>query len=131
MKIALANLPFAGTITGALERLESALDFVPLLGLPTTFDKMPRCWTDPRNSIHEKAAMCRAAENNIFIAAVNYALPASQTTSAVIAPDGSQIAHQPYEQEGILVVDIDPADATGLLAARYRPADHHEIPVLA
>lgn len=97
--------------------------FMPHLGMPTGWDEPPHVWADPRNSFHEKAAMCRAAENTIYIAAVNYALADSETTSAVINPDGTLLAHQPYGVPGILVVDIDLAKATGLLARRYVPID--------
>jgi hypothetical protein len=51
---------------------------------------------------------------------VNCASNGSPSTSAVIGPDGVAIAWQPYGKEGLLVVDIDTAKATGLLAARYR-----------
>ena len=42
------------------------------------------------------------------------------TTSAVVGPDGTLIAYQPYGQAGLLVADIDLALATGLLASRLR-----------
>ncbi|MEO1496926.1 MAG: carbon-nitrogen hydrolase family protein [Planctomycetota bacterium] len=81
-------------------------------------------WTrfaDPANTFHEKAMLCRAAENTCYFASVNCALPGASTTSAVIDPEGVLIAHQPYGEEGILVAEIDPAAATGLLAKRLRP----------
>jgi predicted amidohydrolase len=77
----------------------------------------------PANTFHEKAALCRAAENTCFFATVNYASEGSPTTSAVVRPDGTLQCHQPYGEEGLLVADIDTAQATGLLAARYRPLD--------
>lgn len=80
----------------------------------------PRHWADPANSFHEKAAMCRAAENSIFFATVNYAIDGSSTTSAVIDPDGALVACQARGEVGLLVVDIDPRAATGLLARRLR-----------
>ena len=80
----------------------------------------PQTFGDPANTFHEKAALCRAAENTIFFATVNCASEGSGTTSAVIAPDGSVIAWQPYGKPGLLVADIDLADATGLLASRLR-----------
>jgi predicted amidohydrolase len=51
---------------------------------------------------------------------VNCASPGSQTTSAVVRPDGTLLSYQPYGQEGLLVADIDIAAATGLLASRYK-----------
>ncbi len=81
----------------------------------------PRGYADPAGSFHEKAALCRAAENTIFYATVNCALAGSATTSAFIDPCGGLIAFQPYGQEGLLVADLDLARATGLLAGRLRP----------
>ena len=83
----------------------------------------PTTFADPANSFHEKALLCRAAENTCYVASVNYASPGSPTTSAVVRPDGTLLAHQPYGVEGLLAADIDPAAATGLLAARYKPTD--------
>ena len=65
--------------------------------------------------------MCRAAENTCFFATVNYASAGSPTTSAVVRPDGTVLRYQPYGEEGLLVADIDITEATGLLAARYKP----------
>jgi predicted amidohydrolase len=83
----------------------------------------PSRFADPANTFHEKAALCRAAENTCFFASVNYASAGSPTTSAVVRPDGTLQCHQPYGEEGLLVADIDIAQATGLLAGRYRPLD--------
>jgi predicted amidohydrolase len=81
----------------------------------------PSLFADPANSFHEKAALCRAAENTCYFATVNYASDGSPTTSAVVRPDGTLLSYQPYGKEGLLVADIDLAAATGLLAARYKP----------
>lgn len=37
-----------------------------------------------------------------------------------VRPDGTLLVHQPYGEEGLLVADIDLAEATGLLAKRCR-----------
>ncbi len=81
----------------------------------------PSSFADPANSFHEKAALCRAAENTCFFATVNYASAGSPTTSAVVRPDGTLLAYQPYGKRGLLLADIDIAEATGLLAARCKP----------
>ena len=81
----------------------------------------PSRFADPASSFHEKAALCRAAENTCFFATVNYASAGSPTTSAVVRPDGTVLRYQPYGEEGLLVADIDITEATGLLAARYKP----------
>jgi predicted amidohydrolase len=82
----------------------------------------PTSFADPRNSFHEKAVLCRAAENTCYVATVNVASTGSPTTSAVVRPDGTLLCYQPYGVEGLLLADIDLAAATGLLAARYRSA---------
>lgn len=82
---------------------------------------LPSGFADPRNSFHEKALLCRAAENTCFIASVNNAIPGASTTSAFIAPDGTLLTHQPYGQAGLLIADLDLSLATGLLAHRLRP----------
>ena len=81
----------------------------------------PKTFADEKNSFHEKAVLCRAAENTCFVASVNYASEGSPTTSVVARPDGTVLAWQPYGKEGLLLVDVDTAEATGLLASRYRP----------
>jgi predicted amidohydrolase len=80
----------------------------------------PSSFADPANSFHEKAALCRAAENTCYFATVNYASAGSPTTSAVVRPDGTLLSYQPYGKEGLLVTDIDINAATGLLAARCK-----------
>ncbi len=80
----------------------------------------PATFADPRNSFHEKAALCRAAENTCFFATVNYASAGSPTTSAFVRPDGTLLSFQPYGQSGLLVADLDLSEATGLLAARCK-----------
>lgn len=82
----------------------------------------PSTYADPANSFHEKAALCRAAENTCFYATVNCASAGSPTTSAVVSPDGTLLCYQPYGQSGLLVADLDLTTATGLLAKRRRPA---------
>jgi len=83
---------------------------------------VPSTFADPANSFHEKAALCRAAENTCYFATVNVASGGSPTTSAVVRPDGTVLCYQPYGHEGLLIADIDIAAATGLLAARWKPA---------
>ena len=81
----------------------------------------PASFGDPLNTFHEKAMLCRAAENTVYFASVNCASDGSPTTSAVVHPDGSLIAWQPYGEEGLLVAEIDTDLATGFLASRCRP----------
>ena len=88
----------------------------------------PSSFADPANSFHEKAALCRAAENTCFFATVNCASPGSPTTSAIVRPDGTLLCFQPYGEEGLLIADIDIAAATGLLAARWKSAIYTDSP---
>jgi predicted amidohydrolase len=81
---------------------------------------VPSTFADPANSFHEKAVLCRAAENTCYVATVNCASAGSPTTSAVVRPDGTLLSYQPYGKEGLLIADIDITAATGLLAARYK-----------
>lgn len=87
-------------------------------GLPG--DYQPSTFADPANSFHEKAVLCRAAENTCFVASVNCAGQPAQTTSAIARPDGTVLAYQPYGQAGLLISDVDLGEATLLLASRLR-----------
>lgn len=80
----------------------------------------PTSYGDPRNTFHENAVLCRAAENTCYFATVNYASAGSPTTSAIAYPDGTLLAFQPYGEEGLLMAEVDLDAATGLLARRYK-----------
>jgi predicted amidohydrolase len=80
----------------------------------------PTRYADPANTFHEKAALCRAAENTCYFATVNFASTGSPTTSAIASPDGTLLSYQPYGEAGLLIADIDLTLATGLLAARHQ-----------
>jgi predicted amidohydrolase len=80
----------------------------------------PTTFADPANTFHEKAVLCRAAENTCFVATVNFASDGSPTTSAVVRPDGTLLSYQPYGKSGLLIADVDIAEATGLLALRWK-----------
>jgi predicted amidohydrolase len=81
----------------------------------------PTSYGDPANSFHEKAVLCRAAENTVYFATANYAGSGSPTTSAIVRPDGTLLCYQPYGEAGLLLGDLDLDAATGLLASRYKP----------
>ena len=81
----------------------------------------PTSFADPANTFHEKAVLCRAAENTCWLATVNCASAGSPTTSAFVRPDGTLLCHQPYGKPGLLVADLDLAAATRLLAMRCKP----------
>lgn len=82
---------------------------------------VPTEWGGRTSPYYEKATMMRALENTIFFASVNYCFLYPESASSIVAPDGSLISYQPYCEEGVLVADIDPVEATGLLARRFKP----------
>jgi predicted amidohydrolase len=86
----------------------------------------PSTFADPANTFHEKAVLCRAAENTCYVASINAAGVGSPTTSAVARPDGTLLAYQPYGKEGLLIADLDLAAATGLLASRFRAEGYRD-----
>ena len=79
-------------------------------------------WASADGTMHEKAAICRAAENSIYFATVNYAIESPIAGTALIDPDGNVRAAHLAGTEHLLIADIDIAPATGLLAKRLRPA---------
>lgn len=92
--------------------------FHPHFGAAEPGSYRPSLFADPANTFHEKAALCRAAENTCYFATVNCASAGSPTTSAVIRPDGTLLCYQPYGQAGLLLAEIDCAEASGFLAKR-------------
>jgi len=94
--------------------------FHPHFGEAEPGSYRPSSFADPANTFHEKAALCRAAENTCYFATVNCASDGAPTTSAVVDPDGRLLAYQPYGVAGLLVADIDLARATGHLASRWK-----------
>ena len=85
---------------------------------------VPSTFADPANTFHEKAVLCRAAENTCYVATINVAGDRSPTTSAVARPDGTLLGYQPYGKEGLFIADLDLAAATGLLASRFRVSEY-------
>jgi predicted amidohydrolase len=78
-------------------------------------------WGDANGPYYEKAMMCRALENTIYFASVNYAFRFQESATSVIDPSGKCIAHLPYGREGVLVQSIDLTVSSGKLAWRYKP----------
>jgi predicted amidohydrolase len=87
---------------------------------------VPAEWGSPSSPYYEKAMMCRGLENTIWFASVNYAFRYQDSATSLISPTGALAAYLPYGEAGVLVHDIDPAAATGLLAARYAPERYLE-----
>jgi predicted amidohydrolase len=83
--------------------------------------RLPVEWGHMDNPYYEKAMIMRAAENTIYFASVNYAMSYPESATSLIAPDGGCLLHETYGRIGVIVADIDPARATGLLAKRFKP----------
>jgi len=83
-------------------------------------------WGSPQAPYYEKAMTMRSIENGIWFASVNYALRFQESATCVIDPSGRCAAFAPYGEEGVLVHDVDPDAATGLLAARYAPQRYRD-----
>ena len=103
-------------------RRDAQIVFHPHFHPPEPGGYVPAAFADPANTFHEKAMLCRAAENSCYFASVNYASAGSPTTSAIVRPDGTLLCYQPYGKEGLLLADVDLSAATGLLAARCKTA---------
>jgi predicted amidohydrolase len=84
-------------------------------------------WGAVDSPYYEKAMMMRSRENTIYFASVNYAVRYQEAATSLIAPSGECQAYLPYGQEGVLVQEIDPEKATGLLAGRYAPERYKEV----
>lgn len=78
-------------------------------------------WGAADGPYYEKAMQCRALENMVWFASVNYALRFPESATSIIDPAGACVARLPYGAEGVLVHALDLDAATGLLAARYAP----------
>ncbi len=89
---------------------------------PSGAPRTTAAWASAEGSMHEKAAICRAAENTIYFATVNYAIESPVAGTALIDPEGNVRAAHLAGTEHLLIADIDISAATGLLAKRLRPA---------
>ena len=53
-------------------------------------------------------------------ASINYSSLYSESASAIIDPLGNCVVHEAYGRTGIIIADIDPNKATGMLAKRFK-----------
>jgi predicted amidohydrolase len=88
---------------------------------------LPTRWCDATNPYNEKALLCRALENDVFVAAANVAGPDQGSVSCVIGPDGALVASLPYGPTGVVAADIDLERADRRLALRWAP-DRNALP---
>jgi predicted amidohydrolase len=88
----------------------------------TTDDgSLPTRWCDASNPYNEKALLCRALENSVYVAASNVAGPDQGSVTGIIAPDGTLAASLDYGTVGVIAADIDLDLADRRLALRWAP----------
>ena len=88
----------------------------------TTEDgSLPARWCDATNPYNEKALLCRALENTVYVAASNVAGPDQGSVTGIIAPDGTLVASLDYGSVGVVAADIDLDLADRRLALRWAP----------
>jgi predicted amidohydrolase len=107
-------------ITRSLVLAGAQLVFIPHF-VTTGGGPLPTRWGDPSNPYNEKAIMCRALENTVYVAAADSAGPDQGSITGIIAPDGTLVGSVPYGQVGVAAVDIDLDRADRQLALRWAP----------
>ena len=81
----------------------------------------PVRWCNASNPYNEKALLCRALENTVYVAASNVAGPDQGSLTGIIAPDGTLVASLDYGSVGVVTADIDLDLADRRLALRWAP----------
>ncbi len=88
----------------------------------TTEDgSLPTHWCAASNPYNEKALLCRALENTVYVAQSNVAGPDQGSLSCIIAPDGTLVASLDYGRVGVVAADVDLDRADRRLALRWAP----------
>jgi predicted amidohydrolase len=88
----------------------------------TTDDgSLPVRWCDASNPYNEKALLCRALENTVYVAAANVAGSDQGSATCVIGPDGTQVARLDYGRVGVVAADVELDVADRSLALRWAP----------
>ncbi len=82
----------------------------------------PSEWRCRDSPYYEHAMLCRALENTIYFASVNYAFAFQESATSIIGPTGACLGYQAYGEAGLLVADLDLGQATRRLALRYKAA---------
>jgi predicted amidohydrolase len=107
-------------ITRALVLAGAQIVFAPHY-VTTRSGALPTRWLDPASPYNEKALMCRAMENTVFVCAANSAAPDQGSATCIIAPDGSLVASVEYGRVGVVAAELDLERATRLIAQRWAP----------
>jgi predicted amidohydrolase len=100
-------------------RRGASIVFHPHCAGSNRIGQRPKEFRGRDNRYYEQAMMCRALENTIFFASVNYAFAFQESATCIVGPTGDCLGYQAYGESGLLVADLDPAQATRHLALRY------------
>lgn len=82
---------------------------------------LPARWCDAASPYNEKALLCRALENTVYVAASNVAGPDQGSATCIVAPDGTLVASLDYGAVGVVAADLDLDRADRLFALRWAP----------
>jgi len=107
-------------ITRAVALAGAQIVFAPHY-VTTRNGALPTRWLDPAGPYNEKALLCRAMENTVFVCAANSAAPDQGSATCIIGPDGSLIASVEYGRAGVVAAELDLERATRLIAKRWAP----------
>ena len=80
---------------------------------------LPGRWCDASNPYNEKALLCRALENTVYVAASNAAGDDQGSGTCIIAPDGTLVASLDYGEVGVVAADVDLDLADRTFALRW------------
>ncbi|CAN5855880.1 carbon-nitrogen hydrolase [soil metagenome] len=94
--------------------------FVPHF-VVTDDGSLPTEWCDAKNPYNEKALLCRALENTVYVAASNTAGPDQGSATGIITPNGTLLASVAYGRVGVIAADLDLRAADRRLAQRWAP----------
>lgn len=107
-------------ITRSLVLAGAQILFVPHY-VTTEDGSLPKEWCAASNPYNEKALLCRALENTIYVAASNTAGRDQGSASCIISPTVALVASVPYGPPGVVSADIDLDAAARRLACRWAP----------
>jgi predicted amidohydrolase len=107
-------------ISRALALAGAQIIFAPHF-VTTRNGTLPSRWLDSQSPYNEKALLCRAMENTVYVAAANVACAHQGSATCIIAPDGALVASVDYGRSGVVAADLDLDKATRLIAKRWAP----------
>jgi predicted amidohydrolase len=94
--------------------------FVPHF-VTTDDGTLPVRWCDASNPYNEKALLCRALENSVYVGASNVAAPDQGSVTGIIAPDGTLVASLGYGRIGVVAAEVELDRADRRIARRWDP----------